>query len=505
MQISFDLKNSTSCSCAGTKRASKGKSLLESLSGYTVIDLETTGLDPSCDDIIEVAGVRIRNGKVESEFQSLINPGFDIPPFITELTGITNKMLSTAPSLSEVLPDFLRFIGDDTIVGHNVNFDINFIYDKCIELLNRPFVNDFLDTMRLSRRLYQEEQHHRLKDVVERLGIGTEVEHRALGDAMQTFQAYEHMKSYANTNNIPFRSLYPRTYSYYTHAREIKATTVDFDSSSPLYGKLFVFTGVLEKMSRKEAMQCVVNMGGQCGDSVTHKTDYLVLGNNDYCTTIKDGKSSKQKRAEALKLAGNDIEIISENVFYDMLEYENDELSPATSMDGTDNDVTVPSAESRPFQIDDAYSYILSLADDPWFAKLEEKPSFYSVIWFRQLAARILKVPSAIEFKAAFISSPEAYGLPYQRMSTGNVRFSLSSLDDVTKLSSLFVSVHNSLKDSAPVDSFGCCSSFTECSDALACLHPKDYLYLGCMYRKNLESGRIFYGKNCNHIPKSHR
>ena len=74
-------------------------------------------------------------------------------------------------------------------------------------------------------------------------------------------------------------------------------------------------------MVRKEAMQKVVNLGGLVGDSVTKKTNYLILGNNDYCKSIKDGKSSKQKKAEELKLKGYDIEVISENVFYDMLEY----------------------------------------------------------------------------------------------------------------------------------------------------------------------------------------
>lgn len=73
-------------------------------------------------------------------------------------------------------------------------------------------------------------------------------------------------------------------------------------------------------MTRKEAMQFVVDRGGLCGDSMNKKTNYLVLGNNDYCTTIKGGKSTKQKKAEKLKLAGCDIEIISENVFYDMLD-----------------------------------------------------------------------------------------------------------------------------------------------------------------------------------------
>ncbi|NLO49067.1 MAG: exonuclease, partial [Clostridiales bacterium] len=85
-------------------------------------------------------------------------------------------------------------------------------------------------------------------------------------------------------------------------------------------GKICVFTGTLEKMVRKEAMQAVVDFGGTCGDNVTSKTNYLILGNFDYCKSIKDGKSRKHKKAEKLILQGQDISIISENVFYDLLE-----------------------------------------------------------------------------------------------------------------------------------------------------------------------------------------
>lgn len=99
------------------------------------------------------------------------------------------------------------------------------------------------------------------------------------------------------------------------HAKDITATTDNFDISHPLYGKLCVFTGTLEKMQRKDAMQLVVNLGGQCGDNVTAKTNYLILGNNDFCSLIKDGKSNKQKKAESLILKGKDIQILSENVF----------------------------------------------------------------------------------------------------------------------------------------------------------------------------------------------
>lgn len=102
-------------------------------------------------------------------------------------------------------------------------------------------------------------------------------------------------------------------------AKDISTENASFDTSHPLFGKVCVFTGALEKMARKDAMQLVVDLGGSVGDSVTKKTNYLILGNNDFCQSIKDGKSNKQKKAEALILKGHDIEILSENVFYDLV------------------------------------------------------------------------------------------------------------------------------------------------------------------------------------------
>jgi DNA polymerase-3 subunit epsilon len=117
-------------------------------------------------------------------------------------------------------------------------------------------------------------------------------------------------------NSIDFKSLYPKQS---LRAADVTSTNTDFDKSTLVFGKVFVFTGALQLMLRKDAMQSVVDMGGICGDRITTKTNYLVLGNNDYCKSIKDGKSSKQKKAEKYKLDGFDIDIISKNIFYDMI------------------------------------------------------------------------------------------------------------------------------------------------------------------------------------------
>ena len=99
----------------------------------------------------------------------------------------------------------------------------------------------------------------------------------------------------------------------------ITATTDDIDEDGFFYGRHVVFTGKLERMTRKEAMQIVVNMGGILDNSVNKHTNYLILGNNDYNAVLHGEKSSKHKKAEKLKLEGQDIDIIDEFTFYDII------------------------------------------------------------------------------------------------------------------------------------------------------------------------------------------
>lgn len=299
-------------------REHKGCSLTQIVPDYTVIDIETTGLDSSFDEIIELAAIRIRKGNPESSFSSFVKPLNPVDDFITDLTGITNDMLSDAPDIKHILPRFAEFIGQDILLGHNVNFDINFLYDNFLTHLKKPLENDFIDTMRLSRRLFPELAHHRLDTLVDYFHILSGQAHRALADCEATNSVYTHIAQHVEDNSIDLSAIFAKK-KYATKASDISATVDTFDETHPLFGKVCVFTGTLERMVRRDAMQIVVNLGGICGDSVTAKTNYLVLGNNDYCSTIKDGKSSKQKKAESLILKGKDLAIISENVFYDMI------------------------------------------------------------------------------------------------------------------------------------------------------------------------------------------
>ena len=159
---------------------------------YVVLDLETTGLDPAKEWIIEIGAVRVRGGEVVDTFATLVRPPAEISEFITGLTGISNDMVRDAPEEAEALPGLRAFIGDDVVLGHNVTFDIRFVRRASERLGLPPFANEYVDTLRISQRLYPD-MRHRLSDLIERLHVGEVVAHRALSDVLQTKAVYDVM------------------------------------------------------------------------------------------------------------------------------------------------------------------------------------------------------------------------------------------------------------------------------------------------------------------------
>lgn len=306
------------------ERALKGKSLINLLNDYIVFDIETTGLDSTYDEIIEIGAIKVKNNKIASTFNSLIKAKNKIDEYITELTGITNEMVKDAPTIGEILPDFIKYVGNDILIGHNVNFDINFIYDNLYRNNFEVLSNDFIDTMRLSRKLLPELSHHRLVDLANYFKIDTANNHRSLKDCEITLNVYEKIKELAlqkYENLESFQNVFKKHKNGIAiRAKDIVTNNTEFDVDNPFYEKYVAITGTLEKVLRKEAMQLIVDLGGHCEDGVTKKTNYLILGNNDYNPILRGKKSSKLIKAETLKLEGKDIEIISENVFYDIID-----------------------------------------------------------------------------------------------------------------------------------------------------------------------------------------
>ena len=97
------------------------------IDNYCVLDLETTGLSPNYDSIIEIGIIKVKENKIVDKYNSLINPGFLINEYITSITGITNEMLKGKPKIIDLKKEVLNFIGNDVLVGHNISFDVSFL------------------------------------------------------------------------------------------------------------------------------------------------------------------------------------------------------------------------------------------------------------------------------------------------------------------------------------------------------------------------------------------
>ena len=167
----------------------RGTALIDTT--FVVVDLETSGLDPTASDITEIGAVKVCGGDVVGEFQSFINIGSPLPARITAITGITDAMLATAPPLTAVLPQFLAFAGDHILIAHNVPFDLGFLRAAVAQVYGDPFNPRTLDTVRLARRLLGDEVHNfRLGTLARRFNSPITPDHRALSDARATVHVF---------------------------------------------------------------------------------------------------------------------------------------------------------------------------------------------------------------------------------------------------------------------------------------------------------------------------
>lgn len=174
-----------------------------------VIDFETTGLSPNYGDrTIEVGAVRISNNQIVDRFQSLMNPEVRISRFIEDYTGITNRMLSKAPEITDVMKQLTSFIAHHHLVAHNASFDSRFL-DSELDRINHKRKNEFACSMLTARRIYPDAPNHKLETLVRFKNIKTGgVHHRALADAEMTaylwIRMIEDIKGIYGLRNIPF-------------------------------------------------------------------------------------------------------------------------------------------------------------------------------------------------------------------------------------------------------------------------------------------------------------
>ncbi len=163
--------------------------IFERADSYVCVDLETTGLNPKTDKIIEIGAVKVVNGVCEGTFETFVNPGRMLSDRIVELTGITDEQLKGAPSMEEVLPKLLSFLGEHVLLGHSVLFDYSFIKKAAVNG-KYTFERNGIDTLKIARKYLPELESRSLDYLCGHYKIPHKA-HRALEDAKATCTLYD--------------------------------------------------------------------------------------------------------------------------------------------------------------------------------------------------------------------------------------------------------------------------------------------------------------------------
>lgn len=162
---------------------------------FVVFDLETTGLSPTENEILEIGAIRVRNFIPIKKYQTLVRPSKPIHPEATRVHGITDEMVKDAPTIREALPGFLEFVGDRTLVAHNARFDLAFVQEATKRNLNRDFVNPTIDTLILSRECFSLPSYS-LGALAKSLGIEMTQAHRSMCDCEATLSLFKRIEEH---------------------------------------------------------------------------------------------------------------------------------------------------------------------------------------------------------------------------------------------------------------------------------------------------------------------
>ncbi len=183
------------------------------IDAYVVVDLEMTGLSAKTDQIIEIGAVKIKNNQIVDTMECLVNPNCKIPTRVSELTGITDEMLLNGREKDEAINELLDFIDGFILVGQNINFDYSFLKQWAVNH-KRPLEVSACDTLKIARAMLPADQPKKLESLCVYFGIERTRDHRALDDAIETWQIFEKLKAMALADGNYSSHFIPRALTY---------------------------------------------------------------------------------------------------------------------------------------------------------------------------------------------------------------------------------------------------------------------------------------------------
>lgn len=286
------------------------------------VDVETTGVNPHDDSIIQLSAVRYRGGEKVEVLDTYINPLRKIPPAATLVNGITDDMVRFSPKIKDIRPRFMEFIKDSILVGYNVLFDLRFLDLAFRGALIGTLYIDVLPAAKEEFKL----PNHKLETVATHLGFHPEDGfHNSLTDCEATAAVYFHLVNDGQLLSVSaFRGTGDDAKSSWAYKKispsELSPQWGAPDEAHPLYGKNIVFTGELS-IEREDAMQIAVDVGAVIKGNVSGKTDFLVVGQQDLTLVGSSGISGKERKAKELNDSRKGhIRILSEQEFMELIQ-----------------------------------------------------------------------------------------------------------------------------------------------------------------------------------------
>lgn len=574
------------------KERNKGQRLNEFLTDYVIFDLETTDYKVNYAEIIEIGAIKVRAGEVVDTFQTLVKPDFDIPSTATAVNGITNEMVADAPYIYEILDDFLSFIGEDVLVGHNITtFDMNVLYDYIEEIKGECFSNRFVDTLYISRNLLPDLESHSLSHICEAFSVNVSNAHRALADCYLTKECYENLKVRYDKCGIPLKRVKKKSQGrhFSDETKELqllegflKGITADnklsveeimalkewVDNSLHLAGnypfdlvltslnrvledgiisqeelddllKLYkkftapveaathdeitclnekhcCVTGEFNYGSRKVVEEYIEQNGGICDKTVKKATDYLIVGSLGSENWKHGNYGGKVKKAMEYNEKSANISIVSEEEFFNEMgcccitdeKYEmtynwKDEIMKALETliikhELPEKSLYLMTNTGRKNENITSYSVAIYEPDYP------EVPGSRKDQTRNSIVLRIIE-NEKLEVICSKYQYEDAMGNISGKVTTKELKSDpdnkhiIFDKEDFLLIEFIKASTEYKLKNYiSKASTFGCCSRFVECSDQKKCIHENKLYSKACAYRRNLDAGRIFYGKNKN-------
>lgn len=277
------------------------------LQHYFVLDVETTGLDRKNDKIVEIAWQEYDNGVKLSEYTTLVNPEMHISMSATKVNNIHDYDVIDAPKYADINNLVYKTLVDKTVIGHNIQFDLAFIKRMMGSVEGRIV---YIDTVTLSKKVFPGLNSYKLQDLCKSLNLPVESSHRALNDVSATYELFKKCQ-----NELIRRDAEEKAKKKEERERE-KARRKEQYGNSSLFDVSFVYTGNFS-IDRQKMMNMAISVGAFARQSVSGKTDYLVVG--DVSTFPGWALDRKLNKAKAMQENGGKIKIIGEKEYFDLI------------------------------------------------------------------------------------------------------------------------------------------------------------------------------------------